>query len=115
MRSFGEHQAQETRNWEFYGRIDGQKAKHSEWAMTVIFYAAVHHTTAFLAGKGRRVGSHADRQRQLRLLKKDDAADTYEQLFQASRKARYECQQFTSLELFKYEALAKDTLPTQLK
>jgi uncharacterized protein (UPF0332 family) len=112
--SVTDHSEQELRNWKFYERIDGQKAVYSEWAMTIIFYAAVHKVQACLEQMGRNPRDHAARQMELRAAGKKSAADTYLQLYNASRDARYQCHRYTQQNLASYEELARRTLQSQL-
>jgi len=58
MPSEQDHRKQEARNWAFYRvELGGRNAAYCEWAVTVIFYAAVHKVEAFLRGNSARARS----------------------------------------------------------
>jgi hypothetical protein len=63
----------------------------TEWAITAIFYAALHYVDAYFALQGRSYIGHASRNKQVSL---DPAlcviSDEYKNLYNLSRDARYE-------------------------
>jgi hypothetical protein len=63
-----------------------------EWAITAQFYAALHYVSAFFALTNRFHASHGTR---LRAIEKDPVLcnlyDDYQELYNISRDARYEC------------------------
>lgn len=63
-----------------------------EWAITVQFYAALHYIAAYLAMEGQHYASHGTR---LRAIEKHPVLsviyDDYQDLYNISRDARYEC------------------------
>jgi len=63
-----------------------------EWAITAHFYAALHYVAAYFASSGQYHASHGTR---LRDIKKHPILSTiydeYQDLYNISRDARYEC------------------------
>jgi len=90
MPSEQDHRKQEARNWAFYrAELGGRNAAYCEWAVTVIFYAAVHKVEAFLRRNNVPAsGSHRDRKASLRGLKRFRAIATLEKLETASPVAK---------------------------
>ena len=109
-----DHHEQSEHNWRFYESIGGKEAFYSDWAMTVVFYAAVHIVQEFLLSKARKPVTHVERQNELRRMHLDQAADTYEELYEASRRTRYDCEKVPQERLSHYEELAKVKLPELL-
>lgn len=117
MPSAAKHSEQEQRNDDVYRNvIRRDNPAYSEWAMTAIFYRAVHTIDCFLASGTHAfhpVG-HPDRRKALERLGKQLAAAKYWQLKGASQRARYGCERFTDAELDSYEELALVELPAAL-
>ena len=68
------------------------------WAVTAAFYAALHAMSGHLAGRGVVVGSHEDREHELRSRRNGvpfPVFDAYSQLKRRSVGARYLLQVFT--------------------
>jgi hypothetical protein len=95
-----EHLRKARHNEQFYATVDA--AAYSDWAITVIFYAALHYVDAFLAriGGGINPGAHdvregwVQREAQLRPI-----AFQYMRLKNRSRNARYAAVHFTPEEV----------------
>lgn len=106
-----EHRAQAQLNEEFYARIGGIDSEWPDWALTTLFYVAVHEIQAFLAdnratviGYGIRwpVAEHHERKKALRQHPAwNGLAQRYDVLYGASRKTRYECHSPDKTELEK--------------
>ena len=117
MPSEQDHRTQEARNWAFYRtELGGRNAAYCEWAVTAIFYAAVHKVEAFL--RRNHVppsGSHRERKASLRGLRRLRAIATLEKLETASREARYGCKtSFTPQDLDEFEEWADLDLTAEL-
>ncbi|MGH9343341.1 MAG: hypothetical protein ACRD19_06230 [Terriglobia bacterium] len=73
-----------------------------DWAITILFYAAVHYIDAYLAARGRRAQAHDQREREIA----DDPIlaqvwENYRQLKRMSRDARYEMAEYRKNDLEK--------------
>lgn len=110
-----EHRAQAAANRDFYDEIGGANSARPDWALTVLFYAAVHEIAAFLydqrptvIGNGCKwpVTGHPDR---ITALTKhapwNRLAVYYRDFYNWSRRTRYECEQPDSARLQKMEEL----------
>lgn len=83
------HLEQARHNANFYATID--KAVCADWAITVLFYTALHYVDALLAQQGVHPTSHAGRNRALeRIAELRPIYADYESLKNASYNARYE-------------------------
>jgi hypothetical protein len=112
-----DHEGQEASNKAFYRGLD---AHYDDWAITVLFYVAVHTVHAFLADQGtltaeqRHPSSHDDVEIALREAGKSTAASSYHMLRDASRQVRYECRRFPD-RIPNYANLALCDLEKQLQ
>lgn len=92
MASSKDHYAQARSNEGFYEALGSDSSTTPEWAMTALFYAAVHYVQA--ACLDLRAGpipqDHRERKAAIRNQFRSVAND-YETLYHESRKARYEC------------------------
>lgn len=111
------HRKQEARNWAFYRFLGGSSAVYCDWAVTAVFYAAVHRVEAFLIKKGvPGSGDHVARRDGLRQLRCFKAEKTLKKLETASREARYFCRtDFTPKDLRDIEAWADEDLAAELQ
>ena len=101
--SAAEHQSWAQQNEAFYRHIGGSRSQWPDWAMTALFYTAVHEIQAALVADGARPGDHKERQRVLR-EKWPTLATVYETLFTRSKQARYGCQRHSQADLALAEA-----------
>lgn len=93
-------------NWaihdrDFWTSIDLDNNPYTDWAVTGMFYEAVHWVEAFLATKPYHSGDHKKRERaMLSLYPSDLAAITadFKDLKKDSETARYECYRHTAKE-----------------
>jgi hypothetical protein len=87
-----EHYGWSRQNEAFYATLGGIGTPNPDWAVTVLFYAAVHAAQAALVAKQYqpRPRTHEDRKVALR-RECPQVAAWYETLEQRSRLARYEC------------------------
>jgi hypothetical protein len=88
MATASAHQQQAIRNQQFLDSIN--KAVFPDWAVTAAFYKAVHLAEGLLVRKGRRSGSHVQRNG---ILKRyfPNVWMQYHPLYNQSRAARYFC------------------------
>ncbi|MGH7427813.1 MAG: hypothetical protein ACREJ4_05585 [Candidatus Methylomirabilaceae bacterium] len=94
-----DHILQAQHNERFFQTID--KVEFSDWAMTTIFYAALHYIDAFLATIGLvDPGGHSVRDDQFhRTSELQPIARNYFRLKNRSKNARYYCGTFEEAEL----------------
>ena len=92
-------------NWaihdrDFWTSIDLDNTPFTDWALTGMFYEAVHWVEAFLANKGYHSGKHSERSRNMRFYKVDfkPIQADYDTIKQDSETARYECYRHTAQE-----------------
>ncbi len=99
MPNLADHILQARHNEEFYQVTD--KNAFSDWAMTAIFYAALHYIDALLASLGTvDPGSHSVRDDQVhKRAELRPIANSYFRLKNRSRNARYCCMSFRPEEL----------------
>lgn len=101
MPSASEHQNWGRQNKQFYDSIGGSHSQWPDWAMTALFYAAMHEVQAALVSTGLRPREHKTRKAALR--EKTGGwlaiAQLYESLFSQSCAARYECHRHSQLHL----------------
>jgi len=97
MPSASEHFSQAQRNEGLFEEIG---VSFSDWAMTALFYAAMHHVQAAFVQKGVSPipTEHGSRKRAIK-EHFQRVAGRYEDLEQWSRDARYECSTFSRGEL----------------
>jgi hypothetical protein len=92
MASSTDHLVQAQGNESFYEDIGADRSSTPEWAMTILFYAALHYAQAALIHlQGTGPGDHKERKQAIRTTFGAIAPD-YESLEDASRRARYECE-----------------------
>jgi len=85
------HLDQAARNEGFLVKID--VSLHSDWAVTVLFYAALHYVDAYLAkAANQHPGNHDERDRLIQSHSKTSAARPYyRRLKDRATEARYQC------------------------
>lgn len=98
------HQTQAAHNEDFFSRI--ALAADADWAVTVLFYAALQYVDAYLARKhNSHPGNHGERGR---MILSDPTArairTSYRRLQEYSRDARYNCYAFTAGQVAKLKA-----------
>jgi len=91
-----EHVAQAKHNERFFAKVDLNE--DSDWAVTALFYAALHYIGAYLAMVGcQDPGSHGGR---LRLIRQDEQTrklfKEYSRLKDYSENARYQGKRFST-------------------
>ena len=93
-----DHILQAKHNEDFYQVID--KKLYSDWAMTVLFYAALHYIDAFLDRVGIDPGGHQERDKLVQNRKElCPIWHQYKFLKNRSINARYYCGTFTLTQL----------------
>ena|ERR1700742_244492 len=118
MPSIDAHVKQAQGNEQFYLDVLGGEASSTpEWAMTALFYAAVHYVQAGCVHFGACPKDHGMRKEAIQTHFREIRA-AYSKLYQDSRDARYECIKHQSSELRNAESLlariaatVKETLP----
>jgi hypothetical protein len=90
MASSKDHWEQARGNESFYEEIGADRSGTPDWAITVLFYAALHYAKAAFAHQGITLGSHAELKTTMRNRFRS-VAPVYESLEDASRRARYDC------------------------
>jgi hypothetical protein len=103
-----DHEEQAAKNRAFFKDLGGTGAKHSDWAITALFYAAVHDVQALIVSKGWRYiddqgkswipRTHTERLSVIKRECKHLRAD-FESLKDWSEAARYECETFLQAQL----------------
>ena len=87
-------------NARFYAHLGGDESSWQPWAMTALFYIAVHEIQSFLVQHNLARKTHSER---LNALRKDSQwatlAQHYDALQQRSRDARYECRVHSQADL----------------
>lgn len=92
MPSRDEHIKQAKHNEEFIGIFDSKSSPYLDWALTGIFYSAIHYIEAVLATRGKHPLSHAHRNTWIeQYIKNIDIYDDHRDLMEDSRAARYKC------------------------
>lgn len=72
-----------------------------DWALTILFYCAVHLIEKELSKENKHTEQHGDRTIQIAHNKKlSEIATQYKTLMIQSRRARYDCRLFTTRERF---------------
>lgn len=107
MATSREHWEQARGNEGFYENIGADRSSTPEWAMTILFYAALHYAQAGFAFLGTSPGDHMERKKALRTRFRS-VAPVYESLEDASRRARYECEKPQPSELQKAKEHLRD-------
>ena len=88
------HLAQARHNEDFFGRID--QSLDSDWAVTALFYAALHYVDAYLFRKNLNPGDHAERNRMMQANPTTSAIwSHYRRLLDRSWDARYNAATYT--------------------
>jgi uncharacterized protein (UPF0332 family) len=101
--SAAEHQSWAQQNEAFYRHIGGNHSQWPDWAMSVLFYTAVHEIQAALVASGSRPRNHESRMVTLR-EKWPTLGTLYETLFDRSKRVRYLCNRPSQMELALAEA-----------
>lgn len=108
MPSAPKHQQQAADNEDFYRRVlGGASASRTDWAMTTIFYTAVHEVQALIVRKGWRVRDHGQlrvpktHEQRLRAIHRycRQLEGDYRNLKTWSEGARYDCQTYSQTDL----------------
>lgn len=103
MPTLTQHREQATRNGEFWMGMDIQTTAYREWAVTVMFYEAVHWIEAYLATQSCHSSSHHNRSSNIARYPKLRADATlaadYDTLRVESENARYWCHQHTAAQV----------------
>lgn len=101
MPTLEQHIAQARRNEALSIQL---QAEHPDWAVAILFYAALHYVGAFalvhkpMQLEGISLDSHASTIRALR-DKAPSIRHEYRRLYDASMDTRYQCQQFSQQEI----------------
>lgn len=92
MASSSDHYSQAQTNEGFYEALGADSSTTPEWAMTALFYAALHYAQAAFVylQPASAPSDHKERRGAIRTQFRAIARD-YETLYDESRKARYEC------------------------
>lgn len=113
MPSASEHEEQAASNEDHYRELGGDAAVRSDWAMTVLYYAAVQHIQALIVRKGWKVkykgklrfpAEHGERLQVIHRECQQIEAD-FRTLKGWSEDARYECEKFDGKLAFARAAL----------
>lgn len=108
MPSAQAHEQHAASNWDFYQSLGGTRAERGDWAMTALFYCAVHQVQAIAVRKNWKIQTedgtwqlpenHKQRGQAIRRYAKHLWA-TYSFLQDNSQLARYECEPFNQAQL----------------
>ncbi len=105
------HQQQADRNRAF---LDEMPEGYPEWVVTALFYSGLHLLEACLAQQGTHSANHAERASNLRRLRSAPSFqqrrlfDKYQDLYELSRQARYDCVQVDPQDLADARASLED-------
>ena len=92
------HIAKAEHNKEFAQKVLDLGEEYQDWALTAIFYSALHYVDAMLGDRGATVSTHHERDkavaRNLQFLRKD-----YKNLERKAIDARYEDESFSEQDL----------------
>jgi len=101
-----DHLATAERNLVFAEQVKAN-GNFLEWAVTALFYAAVHYGRAFISAKGGpAMTSHRGFETHFVRIGGDQGLyATYRELKDESERARYDCVQYTSAEMGRIENL----------
>lgn len=95
MPNRADHLARATENEELAGSLNLDKACQVDWAITILFYAALQYVDAFLAGKNFHPRSHDSRDTEIgNNGSLNPIYADYRKLKDKSRAARYEVPNF---------------------
>lgn len=103
------HKKQYEHNKKLLQSQDFQDEENCDWAVTIVFYSAMHLLEEFFANKGIHNKSHQTRNQFVAseaFLKNNQIAAKYNLLYNQSIRSRYGCTKITSEDL----QLVKDTL-----
>lgn len=88
------------RNRQFAATIKTGAAAHADWAVTAVFYSAVHLLEAYLAGMGEHPGGHGERSQAFQdhsvLV---EVWEDYREMKDYSEDARYRCVPFVETDV----------------
>ena len=98
MASAKEHRAWAKRTEAFYNSLGGAQAKDAEWAMTALFYTALHEIQAFLVSRASTLSAagiavpwgHKER-REVLSQRYGKLAPLYDRFLDLDRQGRYDC------------------------
>jgi hypothetical protein len=94
-----EHLQKATHNERFADSLDLSQRSHLEWAITALFYAAVHYIEAYFAKFGFHCPDHTERAREIsRDPRIRQAFKDYRELQTLSTAARYSARVFAERE-----------------
>lgn len=98
------HRRQAEHNEAFLTTLDLATSPYLDWAVTAVFYAALHYIRALAARHHfTNISSYADMDRLFERVvvfrRRDDLYADYRQLKDDSRAARYDCRRFTPAEV----------------
>ena len=85
-----EHLSWARQNETFADTLDADTQVEANWAVTALFYAAVHYVNAYLVSRGLARQDHAVREASMRQPFFDPVRTKYKRLKDMSREARYE-------------------------
>lgn len=92
MPSLDEHLRQAEHNERFVDIFDLKSSPYLDWALTGIFYSAIHYVEAALATRAKHPLSHSERNTLIHLyIKNNDVYDDHRDLMEDSRDVRYKC------------------------
>jgi len=92
MPSSDEHIKKAKHNEGFVDIFDLKSSPYLDWALTGIFYSAIHYIEAVLAIKSKHPISHSQRNTLISLyIKNSDVYDDHRDLMEDSRDVRYKC------------------------
>lgn len=100
-----EHMSQALRNDQTVDYLMGDAGASPEWAVTVMFYGALHLLEAYLSTTGVRhvSGEQVTHEERISHMRRDPFLATelnsYRQLRVDSENARYDCRRFTRIEI----------------
>lgn len=93
MPTVKQHQDQGRRNAEVAELLHAD-GNYKEWAVVALFYQALHHVNLFfLHHSNIAPANHKERQKYVELMLRDIAGE-YDELYRASREARYDCRRY---------------------
>jgi hypothetical protein len=104
-----EHLDQFEHNLEVARRLAGTD-DNWDWALTALFYAALHLCQAYMSRQGLQADSHRKRERQMLASSElQPVLNHYKALRNDSEEARYDCRQFSRSE---FESIRDGTFST---
>lgn len=110
-----DHVDQAKHNFDFFQSLD--KETYSDWAVTVLFYTALHYIDAFLATQSIHPGSHDIRDKYVnRVSQLKPLYPSYSFLKNHSRNARYSPPtSFTGSDVSQLESVHLRTIRTSIE